>query len=1152
MCDFCHLHLHTEYSLLDGLNRVEPLLEKIKADGMDSVAVTDHGILYGIPEFWFAAKDAGIKPIIGCEVYLSPTEMDIKSPVDGIKYYHLLLIAKNLIGYKNLNKLVSIAQVDGFYYKPRIDKETLSKYSEGLIVTSACLAGPLSRHLIRNEESKAVEWLNYFKNTFKDDFYIELQRNGFKKDNIERSELSQIPSDFVDTILTQSRINSQLRELADAHNIDLIATTDAHYLNKEDRDTQEILFAIKDGKLIADDDRRLGYLDTYVKTQSEMQEHFSDLPQALENTLKISEKIEPFDIAFDRVQPKFYPYPKEKTASEFLRDEVMIGAKKKYGNFDKDLQDRIDYELDVINQKGYNDYFLVVSDIMKWARKKGIVVGVRGSVAGSVVAYCLEIINVEPIVWELYFERFLNPERPSPPDIDMDIQDDRRDEIINYVSEKYGKDNVIAICAIGRMKTKAAIRDVARVMGIDLSIADQLSKKVHVIFGHVKKINQMMEDDIEFKEIVNSSSDLIRLKKNVEKIEGMARHVSTHACGYLITPKPITEYVSIQKETKGGEKFITQNEGAWIEALGLMKFDFLGLRNLTIIKNTLDFIEKYHNKKIIIEEVPLDDKETFKLFGRGETIGVFQFEGPAMKKYLKNLQPENLEDLCFMVSAYRPGPMQYIPDYIKRKHGLQTTTYLIPQMEAILKNTYGFAIYQEQVIKIAVDIAGYTMGQADLLRRAMGKKKIKIMKQEEPKFIKGVMSKGHSEAIAKEIWNYLLPFADYGFNKAHGAGYSLVAYWCAYLKAHYPIEFMAGLLHSDIKDNDRIVIDMKECSRMNIEILPPDINKSELHFTIEDNNKIRFGIGAIKNASENSIEKIVMTRINNGEFESLDQLIKDVGIENLNKKSLECLIKVGCMDNWANRAQLLAILPAVWDKQSKKQTMKQNGQGDIFGMMSDDASSKILDFTPLPDIAGPDDLEKIAWEKDLIGTYVTNHPLKNYQKLLFSGQYLSLSSAQNLEDGAKVDLLCIISHSKSLTTRKGKPMAFLTLEDLDDSLEAVIFSTKYMLIRQDIKEFYPVIVSGRMKITEEKVSVVVNAINDVPHDTQNDSPQKVMIDIRSEKDKDSLQLLKDAINQNPGETKLEIIYGSNYVQKRIVRNINLTNEVISIINKYRK
>ncbi len=1148
MADFTHLHLHTEYSLLDGLNRTETLLKKVQEDGMESVAITDHGVMYGVPEFFFMAKDFGVKPIIGCEIYVSPKERTLRREVDGLKYYHLVLIAKNFKGYQNLNKIVSIGQLEGFYYRPRVDREILKKYSEGLICSSACLAGPVARHILRNQENQARDWLEFLNTTFKDGFFLELQRNGFNFDDLSKVNLSGLNHDYQTTIKEQIIVNTKLKEFADEYKVPLLATTDAHFLNKEDSNAQEILFAIKDGNLVTDPNRRLGYLDTYVKTQKEMKSNFSDITEPLDNSMKIAEMVENYDITFDRVQPQYYDMPKGKTAQEELRKQVFDGAKEKYGEVTKELEERIDYELDVIHQKGYDDYFLVVSDIMKWSQRQGIVVGVRGSVAGSVVAYCLEIIHVEPIEWELYFERFLNPERPSPPDIDMDIQDDRRDEVIKYVEDTYGKENVAAICAIGRMKTKAAIRDVARVMGIDLQIADTLSKMVHVVFGKVKKISQMMEEDEEFAKIINSAPELQRLKENVEKIEGMARHISTHACGYLVTPEPLVNYVSIQKETKGGNKTITQNEGTWIEALGLMKFDFLGLRNLTIIKNTFDLIDKYHGKRLDVDDIPHDDKKTFELFTAGETTGVFQFEGGAMRKHLQQLKPENLEDICFMVSAYRPGPMQYIPDYIKRKHGEQETTYLIPEMEPILNNTYGFAIYQEQVIKIAVDIAGYTMGQADLLRRAMGKKKMKIMKQEEPKFKKGVMALGYDKKIADETWNYLLPFADYGFNKAHGAGYALVAYWCAYLKAHYPIEFMAGLMHSDIDDNDRIVIDMNEAKHMGFDILPPDINHSEMYFTIENRKNIRFGLGAIKNVSDKSIDVLVKERNKEGEFKSLDDLIKRVQTININKKSLECLIKVGALDKFGSRNQLLAIMPEVWDRISNLEKKASNGQSDLFGMIEDSVVDD--EITPLPEVNKEDNMQKINWEKELIGTYVSEHPLTNYHKMLLTSDELkTLKEAEKQKEGVDTDILCIINSVRIIHTKRGnKPMAFIQIEDMEGKAEGVVFTKAYERLRDQLNEFYPLVLRGKTNFREERFSILVD---DIIEAKKYNTSNKIKIDIRGEKDKDKISSLKKAIVDNPGNVDMEIVYGGQYAPKSIFKQINPTEQFIRIISPYR-
>jgi len=1181
---FTHLHVHTEYSLLDGLNRVKPLMEKVKNSGMSAVAISDHGVMYGATEFWLGAKEFGLKPIIGCEIYLAPGKHSYKQPIDGIKYYHLLLLAKNKIGYQNLSKIVSIGHLEGFYSKPRIDAETLAKYSEGLICTSACLAGPLARHIKRGEEKKVDYWLQYLQSTFKDNFYLEIQRNGFANSDVWHDDFAKgRTAEQIEMMQQQMLVNTRLRDLAADYKLPLITSTDAHFLNKEDNTTQEILFAIKDGRVLTDPKKREGYLDTYVKTPEEMLSNFQDIPEVLESTMRVAEGVEEYKLGFPQVQPRFLPTLPEQInvpAGEILRSEVFKGAESAYGGISKELEARLEYELKIIHDKGYDDYMLVVSDIIRWARSQGIVVGVRGSAAGSVVAYCLDIINVEPISWELYFERFLNPERPSPPDIDMDFQDDRRDEVIDYVKQKYGNENVSAICAIGRMKTKAAIRDVGRVMQIDLAVTDKLSKLVHVLFGKVKPIGKMMQDDPEFASIINSSSELLTLKDTVTKIEGMARHVSTHACGYLITPEPITNYVAVQFEsaanaTKDAEgnvrrKVVTQQEGTWLEELGLMKFDFLGLRNLTIIKNTIDLVEKYHGVKIDTKRIPFDDQKTFKLFGRGDTIGIFQFESPPMQKYLRDLQPETLEDICFMGAAYRPGPMQYIPGYIDCKHGRKQPEYLVPEMKTIVGKTYGFAIYQEQVIKIAVDIGGYTMGAADLLRRAMSKKKLDIMKKEEPIFKKGVMSKNYSQEIADKLWEYLLPFADYGFNKAHSASYALVSYWCAYLKANYPIEFMAGLMHSDITDTDRITIDMAEARKLGFTILPPDINKSESYFTIEKGSYIRFGLGAVKNVGLKVVQNITMEREKNGKFKHLDDFAKRMLPYKVNKKAIECLIKIGTMDKFGHRNQLLLALPVAFDQASKSLKSIAIGQVDMFSGMTkvnSDGSALQFDLTPLPVVADIDSSQKILWEKELIGSYITSHPLDKYQLLTLNGELHSISALGNMDSALqkfklqqKYKYLGLIGSIKIILTKKdSKPMAILTIEDQISKVEAVVFPNTFLKLKDKLVDGQATIFFATLSQRDDRLNLIIDDV--FPADNA-EMQTEFRIDIRKEKDKDKLIQLKqqiklsqDLTKTNEGKSlpmsKLTIVYGDDMSPKTIITTISPVAELVSLIQQYR-
>jgi len=1142
-------------------------MAKVKENKMEAVAMTDHGVMYGTTEFWMAAKDNGIKPIIGCEIYLSPASHTIKQKVNGINYYHLVVLAINATGYRNLNKLVSIAQLDGFYYKPRIDKETLAQYSEGLICTSACLAGPLARHISRGEEEKAIEWLKFLKHTFKDRFVIELQRNGFKNtDEYSEGIVTGLTIDDAKLIKKQMKANFRMRELAEEHKIPVVVSADAHYLNKDDRYTQEILFAIKDGKRVDDPTHRLGYLDTYVKTPEEMIAHFQDIPEVIQNTLNIADKVENFDITFKRVEPKYFPEKKDegKTSQVILHEMSHAGAKVIYPEVTQALTDRINFELDIIHNKGYDDYMLVVADIIKWARSQGIVVGVRGSGAGSVVAYCCEITNVEPIGWELYFERFLNPERPSPPDIDMDFQDDRREEVIQYVETKYGKDNVAAICAIGRMKTKAAIRDVARATGVDLKMADQLSKMVHTLFGKVYPIEKMMTTDAEFATLVNSSDQLKQLRKDVGKLEGIARHVSTHACGILITPEPITNYVSVQRETGGADKIVTQQEGTWLEPLGLMKFDFLGVRNLTIIKNCLELVEKYHGVKIVTRDIPLNDEKTFKLLGRGETVGVFQFESPPMQKYLRELQPRSVEDLCFMVSAYRPGPMKYIPEYIDCHHGRKTASYIIPEMEPILKKTHGFAIYQEQVIKIAVDVAGYSMGAADMLRRAMGKKKLDVMKKEEIIFKKGVNDRGYDDKIATQLWDYLLPFADYGFNKAHGASYALIAYWCAYLKANYPIEFITGLLHSDLTDFERISIDMAESRKMNFTILPPDINKSAVYFTIENSSYIRFGLGAIKNVGVNLVQDLIDDRDANGPYKSLEDFSNRAIKYKITKKAFECLAKIGAFDNFAGRNQVLAIAEDLFSVAQEKQRQHSIGQVDLFGGSFSAAplttsTGSNFNTVALPQLDDVPNKQKIDWEKELLGSYITAHPLDEYKLVLINGDIKPISilvttegyGAPSFDEKKKYQFLGMIAMSKTVFTKAGnKAMAMVDIEDQNGLVNAVIFPRQYEQLKGKFVSKESYIFIGNVADRDGKKNLIIDEIYPA---SESHKLNELMIDITRVDDPNELTLIKSTLSSNKGsDIKLRIIYGKASEPKRFETYVTADGSLLKFLEKYRR
>ncbi len=1131
--NFTHLHLHTEYSLLDGVSKVGPLIDKVQKSGMKACAITDHGVLYGAFDFSETAKAAGIKPIIGCEIYIAErTRFDKQAGIDN-KRYHTTLLAKNRTGYHNLVKLASLAQTEGFYYKPRVDKELLEKYSEGIIVLTGCMGSPLNQALLNNDQKRAENWIKFLKNNF-ENVYVELMRINYKEnDNLLPKQL----------------------KIAEKFNLPIVATTDSHYIEPEDYQIQEIAWCISDGTKLSDPNRRqYASREFWVKTPEEMEELFSDLPEAIENTKKIADMTEEYSLSFDRIQPKYPDTTEDRPAFKILKEKAFKGAELRYGTINKETKERINYELQIIHDKGYDDYFLVVEDYVRWAKSQGIMVGPgRGSGAGSVVAYALAITNIDPFKYDLIFERFLNPERPSPPDFDIDFQDDRRDDLFKYMSERYGHDCTAFIGTYGRLKTKAAIRDVARAMGIDLGVADRLSKMVIVKFGRVHSVDKMMEEVKEFKDIIDSDPRLQELANYVRKLENIARHTSTHACGYLVTPDPITNFVPVQKENKEN-RIMTQFEGGTLEYLGLMKFDFLGLSNLTIIQNTLKQIHYTLKQELDIDAIDLNDKKTFDLFKKGNTTGVFQFESDGMKKYLKELQPESIDDLIFLNAAYRPGPMQYIHDYIERKFGRQKTVYLHKDLEPILETTYGFAIYQEQVINIAVKIGGYSLGEADILRRAMGKKKPEVMKVEKEKFLKKAQENGYNKKVAENIFSYMEPFADYGFNKSHSACYSVVAYQTAYLKANYPIQFMAGLMETDLGNADKISRDLKEAREMGIAILPPDINESFVDFKIEPGKKfedakerIRFGLGAIKGVNGKIVENIVAEREENGDFNSLDDLITRVKPSRLTKKVLELLIQVGAMESWGTRKQLLAVMPSVFDRISQEESKRKGGQGTLFDGLGAEEIEKTI--TRLPEVEPETDQQKISWEKELLGTFLSQHPLLNYRRLLINGRIKCIADAAQLQERAAVMVLSIITQKKIIYTKKdSKPMAFLQIDDGDDITEGVVFPQAYDRIREFLIENTPIILKASISFRDEKFSLIVD---DVIYAKDMPSEDEMVIDITEIKDKAELSKIKQMLASNLGnELRLKILYGTPYSKKELVKTINATPQALSFFQKY--
>jgi DNA polymerase-3 subunit alpha len=955
----------------------------------------------------------------------------------------------------------------------------------------------------------------------------------------------------------QKKANEGLLKISKELDLPIVATCDSHYLNKEDAEIQEILWCINDGKIWDDPERRtMPTNEFYVKTPEEMQELFKDLPEAVENTQKIADSIEEYDITFGRVEPHFLDLPDGETPKSYLKKLTLEGMDKKYADFeDKEmLLERIDQELEIIDDKGYNDYFLVVRDFVIFCRENDIVVGMRGSGCGSVVAYCIDITNIEPIDWELYFERFLNPERNSPPDFDIDIADKGRDEVIDYTIEKYGEKNVKQIITFGKLQTRQAIRDVARVIDVDLSIADQLSKMVEIVFGKSKDIDYMIEHNPEFAEIIHSSSDTERLANIVRKVQGLHRNVGTHACGIIITPKPVVEYCPIQRDAHGGGMGMTQYEMKDIEPIGLMKFDFLGLRNLNVIGAAIKKIERDTGEKIDLRYIDQQDKKAFELIRSGHTVGIFQMESEGMRRTIKALKPETQEDICYILAAYRPGPMQYISEYVAVKKGQQEPDYIFDELEPVLKVTNGVITYQEQVMKIAQIVGGYTLGAADLLRRAMGKKDMKIMEAEKPVFFEGAKKKGYKKKDIERLWDKLIQFANYGFNKAHSASYATIAYWTAYLKSHYPLEFMAALLEGDLDNFDRVIIDLNECERLGIDVLPPTINKSAFYFTIENGKDIRFGLGAIKNVGEDVVKQIVEEREEDGPYRSLDDFVYRLIDSKLSKKAVEYMIMAGTMDEFGDRNALIRVLETIYEKAKKESKAFSAGQMDIFavGNGSDGTKKNLVQATPLPEAEKTDVSQILEWEKELLGIYFSSHPLDNLQEFFHSKGVVSIKQALEKKNNQMVVLGVLVSKIRRITTKKGDMMAFLTVEDKSGNSDVVVFPRTYKKMREILEEGKPMLIAGKINVRGNDKSIVLEKAKYIDESKHGSNFDGVIFRIRSSHSKEEVKKLKQFISQSDGDTPVKIIInnGSKTSTKVLEKTIEMNSETKRWLRKF--
>ena len=1086
MGDFVHLHVHSEYSLLDGANRIKDLPLRAKEMGMDAIAITDHGVMYGVIEFYKACKKEGIKPIIGCEVYVAPRTRFDKEPNIDNKYNHLILLVKNNEGYKNLSKMVSIGFTEGFYYKPRIDLETLEKYHEGLICCSACLAGSLPQAILKNDMDEAERIALWYKNLFGDDYYLEIQTN-------------KLPNQIL--------VNQKLVELSSKLNIPLVATNDAHYSRKEDAYNHEVLLCIQTGKKMNDIDRmRFETDDFYLKSAEEVKEIFPNLPEAIQNTVKVAEKC---NVEFEfghTILPNYEVPPEYNTHYDYFLKLCYDGIKNRYGeNPSKEIMDRLEYEISVIKKMGYVDYFLIVWDFIHYAKSNGIPVGPgRGSGAGSIVAYAIEITDIDPIKYNLLFERFLNPDRISMPDFDVDFCYERRQEVIDYVARKYGRDHVSQIITFGTMSARMVIRDVGRALDVPYAEADKLAKMIPMEL-HIT-IKKALEQNRELKELYEGNEEIKKLLNIAMGLEGMPRQASTHACGVVITKDPVDTYVPLYVNDGA---ISTQYTMTILEELGLLKMDFLGLRTLTVIADAVKLVKQ--NRGIDVEfDSQMNDPNVYKLWGEGKTVGIFQFESAGMTNFMKELKPDSLEDIIAGVSLYRPGPMDQIPRYIRNKLNPEHAEYTHPALEPILKVTYGCMVYQEQVMQIVRDLAGYSLGRADLVRRAMGKKKLDVMAKEREIFIHGqtdedgniivpgCVRNGIDEQSANKIFDEMAEFAKYAFNKSHAAAYAVVSYRTAYLKAYYKEEFMAATLNSFLGNLDKIPLYIDECKRLDIEILKPDINKSFTKFTV-DNGKIRFGLGSIKNVGIAAVDAIVKDRLEKGEYKDFIDFCERIQGETVNKKCIESLIKSGAFDSLGKtRKTLLENFENIVDTIQNTARKAFKGQVTMFDLDGFEKEEKEdLQYT-IKEYEEYSEKELLFMEKEMLGIYITGHPLNkirkqieeqtniNTMKMLEIKEEIDASGKSSYNDGQIVKYAGIISSIKKKYTKNNKLMAFVTIEDLYGSAEIIVFENAYQSAINSLIVDNVVIVEGRLSIREdEDVKIVAKTIRDLETKKEN-------------------------------------------------------------------
>lgn len=1147
--EFVHLHTHSEYSLLDGLSKIKKMITHVKENGMNCLALTDHGVMYGAIEFYKKAREEGIKPIIGMEAYIADVDMQKKPERGKFKNYHLLLLAKNEEGYKNLMRITSRAHVEGYYYKPRIDHKTLKQYTGGLICTSACAAGEVPQALIENDFEKARRVVKWHLKVFGEDYYLEVQRHRYS-DFISKIQNTDVKRDVSSMAENEEKINTGVYKLSREFGIPLVATNDSHYIKTEDATAQDLAVCVATGKKVTDT-KRLRMIDTptfHLTTPKEMKELFFDMPDAVSNTVDLAKKC---NLKISTFGKWFFPaidIPEEKTAKEVLTQRANKGLRKRYKKVTKELQKRLNYELKIIIDKGYPEYFLIFQDMADWAHDNKIPINTRGSAAGSLASYCLGITSVDPIKYLLPFERFLNPFRPTAPDIDLDISDTKRETMISYLTEKYGSKKVAQICTFGRMLARASVRDTARVLGYPYETGDKIAKLIpEGSQGFPMNLTRALEESMELRNFYDTDADAKKIIDLSLQVEGNARHISVHAAGLVISPTHINDFSPIQKEPSG-EKIITQYEMHACEDVGLIKLDILGIRNLSILEESLSWIKRTTKKDIDITKIPLDDKKTFKMLSQGNTFGVFQLGSAGMTKYLVELSPERIEDIMIMIALYRPGPMSNIPEFIARKKG-KSFKYFHPKMEKYLDKSLGILVYQDDLLYTALEIAGYDWKEVDKFRKAVGKKIPEEMAKQHVIFVEGCQK--HTKMTkerAEVLWELFEPFQGYGFNKAHAASYGMVSYQTAYIKANFPSEYMCALLTAESNDTDKVNAAINECKRMGIVILPPDINESEKNFVIVDNKKslnnkaIRFGLSAIKNVGEAAISTILESK-EEKDFSNLVDFLARVDTRKVNKRVLESLIKVGAFSTFGNRKTLLTILDDLRSRISGKKDNK-NQQGLFAGEELDDSSQKNSEINTQLEEFSEDEI--IDFERELLGIALSAKPLSEILSSIKSKATHTVNQAFDPENvNLDVTIAAYVKEIRVIITKKsGQEMAFVKAEDVTGSIDLVVFPSVFEKVRKYLSDNKAYIINGRVNKRDDDTSIIANNF-----ETGNPSSfGKVYISIPRSAGENKLKRLKKLLVESPGDQSVCLIFEKTKKKINLPIKINWSQSVAKLIN----